>query len=159
MLPTHQPTVSLRPVRAEDLPSLYSFQCDPESARMAMVIPRSRENFDSLWAGILANPSATARAILYDGSLVGSIGTFLSDGHESVGYGIARSHWGRGIATRALALLLAEAKIRPLHARAAVSNAGSHKVLINNGFTMTGTVYEEATERYLACDCACYILT
>jgi RimJ/RimL family protein N-acetyltransferase len=125
---------------------------------MAMVVPRSRTSFDAIWHAALVNPVSTAHVILYDGTLVGAIGTHHTDGVEAVGYSVARPYWGRGIATRALALLLAEVKTRPLHARAAVSNAASHRVLLSNGFKMTGTIYEEATERYLACECACYLL-
>ena len=40
----------LRPVQPGDLPRIYDLQLDPESNRMAVTIPRTREAFDSHWA-------------------------------------------------------------------------------------------------------------
>jgi RimJ/RimL family protein N-acetyltransferase len=56
-----------------------------------------------------------------------------------VTYWIDRPAWGKGIATRALALLLELVTTRPLHARAASDNAGSLRVLQKCGFKAVGT--------------------
>jgi RimJ/RimL family protein N-acetyltransferase len=47
--------------------------------------------------------------------------------------------WGRGIATRALTLLLELVPQRPLYARAASDNVASLKVLRACGFVAIGT--------------------
>lgn len=57
---------------------------------------------------------------------------------EEVSYGLGKTFWGRGIATQALALFLAEVSIRPIHARVAKDNAASLRVLERNGFTISG---------------------
>jgi RimJ/RimL family protein N-acetyltransferase len=152
------PTVSLRRPRAEDLPALYDFQCDPESCQMAMVIPRTREAFYAIWEPILADPASTARVVTLDGELVGAMGCFARDGLTYTGYLIARPYWGRGIAARALALLLTEVPIRPLHARAAASNLASIRVLERNGFIATGRGFSPGNERLLACEEVSFIL-
>ena len=75
-------------------------------------------------------------------------------------YAIVRAWWGRGIATRALQLLLEEVQLRPLHARAAATNLGSVKVLTRCGFVCTGTRSspESADGRYLACEESSFVL-
>jgi len=52
---------------------------------------------------------------------------------------IDRAAWGRGIASRALELLLDLVPARPLYARAASDNAGSLRVLQKSGFKVVGT--------------------
>lgn len=143
-------TVSLRPVLPGDLPTLYAIQADLEGAAMAGVIPRSPEAFQAVWDRSLADPATVARAIIADGVLAGSINRFRAEGADHVGYAIAREHWGRGIATRALGLLLAELPGRPLLARIVSTNAASLRVLERHGFRTVLTEWSTGTERYLA---------
>ena len=49
-----------------------------------------------------------------------------------------RAHWGKGIATTALQILLAETAERPVYARAASDNVGSLRVLEKAGFRPVG---------------------
>ena len=51
-----------------------------------------------------------------------------------VTYWLGRSFWGRGIASAALALFLAELPVRPLFGRAAATNVASLRVLERSGF-------------------------
>ncbi|WP_246158531.1 GNAT family N-acetyltransferase [Catellatospora sichuanensis] len=60
---------------------------------------------------------------------VGSIASFVIEGDTEVTYWIDRSFWGRGIASRALGLLLELNPVRPLFARVVSDNIGSLKVL------------------------------
>lgn len=147
-----KPMVVLRPVLLEDLAAIFEFQRDADAAAMAAVYPRSREVFDAHWARNLNNPNTTARAILVDGVLVGSISCFRTEGRDYVGYWIDRAHWGRGIATRALAILLQEVAIRPLYARAARENVRSVRVLERCGFRLTGYRFAPGDERYVECE-------
>jgi RimJ/RimL family protein N-acetyltransferase len=135
------PAVSLRPVRESDLEALYEHQADPESVRMAATTPRSREDSDAHWRKVLADETGLVRVIDIDGECVGHLVSFLRDGDgpREVGYRIARSHWGRGVATAALAAFLAEETRRPLIAGVAVHNVGSRRVLEKCGFTLTET--------------------
>ena len=54
-------------------------------------------------------------------------------------YWVDRAAWGRGIARRALELLMDLVPVRPLHARAASNNVGSLRVLQKSGFKIIGT--------------------
>lgn len=152
------PALRLRPVTGDDLPALFEFQADPEANRMAGTKPRSREAYFTAWEGILRDPGVSPRVIELDGAIVGSISRFQADGRDCVGYWIARPHWGRGIASRALALFLAEERARPLHATAASTNTVSRRILERCGFRCTGVRWGEETERYEARDVAEYVL-
>lgn len=145
-------TVDLRTVTAADLETLFAFQCDPEGCAMAGVHPRPREAFEAHWARALADPGVVARAIVADGAVAGSIGCFTRDGARWVGYWIGRAYWGRGIATRALGLLLGEVRERPLRAQVAAHNGASLTVLARCGFVEVERRWSEGTERYVACE-------
>ena len=74
------------------------------------------------------------------------------DGEDAIGYWIAKEHWGRGIASRALELLLQEVPRRPLVARVARHNGASLRVLERCGFRVMGCRESPASERYRACE-------
>lgn len=92
------------------------------------------------WARVLANPNALARAIVYEGRIAGNLGAWTEPetGRRLIGYWIGREFWGRGIATAAVAHLLAEEKSRPLTALVAKHNVASLRVLQKNGFMIVG---------------------
>jgi RimJ/RimL family protein N-acetyltransferase len=127
-------------------------QTDPESNRMAMTIPRTREAFDAHWAKTLANPDNSVMAILVREALVGNIYCFPMDGQYHVGYWIDRKYWGMGIASQALRLLLQEITRRPLVATAATSNGASLRVLQKCGFVIEQVRLSPASERYPECE-------
>ena len=151
-------TVRLRPIESGDLPRIFELQLDPESNRMAMVIPRTREAFDAHWAKIMTDPRNTTRAVLVGDELVGSISCFPMDGDEHVGYWIDRAHWGRGIASSALRMLLQEVPHRPLVASVATSNGASVRVLLKCGFVVEKVRLSPATDRFPECEEAVLVL-
>ncbi len=151
--------VSLRDVEERDLPSLFAFQLDPEANRMAVSNPRDAEAFDAHWVKVLADRSNVTKVILENDVVVGSISAFKMDGEDTVGYWVARERWGRGIATRALTLLLEEVAIRPLHARVAKTNVASIRVLQRCGFTITGYQMSPPDDQFPECEEAILILT
>jgi len=147
---SNEDAVELRPVQESDAGALFEQMRDPESVQMAAftaVDPDDRRAFDAHLARVLAAHDATNRAITCDGVLVGSIAAFEIDGQTEVTYWVDRSVWGRGIASRALALLLAEVPIRPVHARAASDNLSSLRVLAKAGFRAVGTDVSFASAR------------
>ena len=156
---TLSPHVQLRDVEPEDLPTLFRYQSDLEANRMAVANARDERAFNEHWAKILGDPTVVAKAILADGCVVGDINCFRLDGQDAVGYWIAREHWGRGIATRALGLLLEEVAARPLHARVARTNVASLRVLEHCGFVVTGYQLTPASDRFPECEEACLVLT
>jgi RimJ/RimL family protein N-acetyltransferase len=136
------PVIELRPVEDADLDALFDQMRDPESVRMAAFTaadPDDRSAFDAHMARVRTAPDITHRAITCDGHLVGSIAAFVVEGETDVTYWIDRAAWGRGIASRALELLLDIVPARPLHARAASDNTGSLRVLEKASFKIIGT--------------------
>jgi RimJ/RimL family protein N-acetyltransferase len=150
--------VRLRPVETGDLPRMFDLQLDPESNRMAVTIPRTREAFEAHWAKTLAGPKNITSAVLFDGTFVGTISCFPMDGEDHVGYWIDRAFWGMGIASRALHLLLGEITNRPLVATAATSNGASVRVLRKCGFVVGEVRLSPATDRYPECEEAVLVL-
>lgn len=131
----------LRPVHPDDLPLLFDHQRDAVASHMAAfgsAAPADRLAFDTRWAHLLADPRITVRSILLESEVVGHVLCFSLFGEWELSYWIARPHWGRGVATAALHLFLAERTQRPLHARAAKDNVGSIRVLKRCGFIVCG---------------------
>lgn len=128
------PDVHLREVEEDDLPILFEDQLDEEANRMAAFEARDRDAFMSHWATILEDPTVIARTIEVDGDVVGNIVSWDAPGVRLVGYWVGREHWGRGIATAALAAFLEQDRSRPIHALVAAHNAGSIRVLERCGF-------------------------
>src|SRR5688500_4236702 len=127
-------TVRLRPIVEADLPALFQIQLDPEANLMAAVIPRSEEAFFAKLKEILQGPNVVPKAIVVNGALVGSISIFEMEGSNHIGYWIAKEWWGKGIASRAVALILDEVSARPIDARVAKHNVASLRVLEKHGF-------------------------
>lgn len=151
--------VRLRAAEAGDLPVLYAYQLDPEANRLAGTKPRSEEAFRAVWERSCGEPGVVARVIECGGVVVGSVACFrMEDGAHAVGYWIGREHWGKGYASRALALLLGEVQRRPLRAEVARHNAASVRVLERCGFRRTGVRMGEETERYVACEVVSFVL-
>jgi RimJ/RimL family protein N-acetyltransferase len=133
--------VTLRAIRDEDLPILFEQQRAPAAIWMAAFTAKDPSDWDAFsahWAKVLADPGVTMRIILADDQVAGSISCHGWFGEPEVSYGLGQSYWGRGIATRALALFLEEVSIRPLHARIVKDNIASQRVLERNGFTICG---------------------
>jgi RimJ/RimL family protein N-acetyltransferase len=134
--------IALRRVEVSDLDAIYEQMRDPESVRMAAFTakdPSDRSAFDAHMAKIMSSSENKLWAIIRDSRLVGTVGSYVSDGATEVTYWIDRTFWGQGIATRALGLLLDEISVRPIRARAASDNAGSLRVLQKAGFHPIGT--------------------
>ncbi|MBX3367951.1 MAG: GNAT family N-acetyltransferase [Phycisphaeraceae bacterium] len=160
----NQMRVMLREARREDVPRFFEHQTDPEGMRMVGSVRTNhldRDEFMARWDGILANDKIIKRSIVLrpvvsgrgageDGAevVVGSINCFerlpdparpctIFPGPE-IGYWLGREHRGKGIASQAVMLFLADVTRRPLYARAASDNVASIRVLQNAGFREIG---------------------
>jgi RimJ/RimL family protein N-acetyltransferase len=134
--------IELREIDDTDLDAVFDWMRDPASVTMAAFTaadPDDRAAFDRHRSRILADPTVTERAIVADGTFVGTIASFVIEGDTEITYWIGREFWGRGYAGQALAAFLQLVTVRPLHARAATDNLGSLKVLTRAGFQVTGT--------------------
>jgi RimJ/RimL family protein N-acetyltransferase len=134
-------SVTLRPAAVEDIELFYQLQQDPEAVWMAAFTSAEltdRSVFEARWRRVLGDPDIDVRTVLADGEAVGQVLTFPGEDGPEVSYWIDRDHWGRGHATEALRLLLADSTRRPVHAHAAQDNTRSVAVLVANGFRITG---------------------
>lgn len=150
--------VRLRSIGQDDLPRMYEFNLDLAANRLAMTIPRGADAFEAFWIRVLADPTIIARAISVADVLAGYISCFKLDGADAVGYWIGQEFWGKGIATRALELLLKEVPVRPLHARVATTNRASLRVLQKCGFVVRSIQVSPADDRFLQCEEALLVL-
>ena len=133
--------VSLRPLEDRDLDTIYQQVTDPESIRMAAFTAADqtdRSAFLDRTARLRADTSVSHRVIDVDGAVAGTIGFFRIDDQPEVTYWVDRARWGKGVASAALRILLAEIAERPLYARAASDNVGSLRVLEKAGFQRFG---------------------
>jgi RimJ/RimL family protein N-acetyltransferase len=124
----------LRPVEDADLDAFYEHQSDRDAAELADVPRRDRPAFDQHWARIRSDPETLIRTIESRDGVAGYVFMFISDGRRVVGYWLGREHWGRGLATQALAEFLPLVEERPLYATVAPANRASVRVLEKNGF-------------------------
>lgn len=137
--PPHQPAgVTLRAAEESDLPIFFEYQLDPAANAMAAFAARDWDDHASHWTSILADETVVAQTILLDGQVVGNIVSFVYQGEREVGYWVDRRHWGKGVATQALAAFLDIETHRPLHAGVAQHNPGSIRVLEKCGFKVVG---------------------
>jgi RimJ/RimL family protein N-acetyltransferase len=152
LIPTE---IALRPTSPADVPMLHAFELDPLANELAGTKPRDWVTFQARWAEILADPEGkvtrvTPRVIVACGVVVGAVNVSPHGEADSIGYWIAREHWGRGIATRAVALMLREFARRPLYATAAGHNHPSIRVLEKNGFEVVSRCFTPESARTVA---------
>ncbi|HEY7004491.1 MAG TPA: GNAT family N-acetyltransferase [Gaiellaceae bacterium] len=133
---------ALREVRDEDLTVLFEQWADPVAMRMAAFTAPDhvdRDAFERRWSRLRADETVINRAIVVDGEVAGTIGSWGDPDEREVTYWIGRSYWGKGIATHALKAFLTVDPSRPLHARVASDNVASRRVLEKCGFRIIAT--------------------
>ena len=106
---------------------------------MAAFPSRDHDAHIAHWRKISADDACITKAIVVGDTVAGNIGSWCQDGHREVGYWIGKEHWGKGIASSALALLLNEVRERPIYAWVVSSNAASIRVLEKAGFVFERT--------------------
>lgn len=161
----NQMRVTLRPVQREDLEILFRQVNEPEGMRMVGSVRDShtdRDAYMARWETIFANAKVIPRAIILSGGdmsgegeggegsevIAGSIACFERVAEPSrpcrilpgpeIGYWLGRAFWGKGIASEAVRLFVAEVPTRPLYARASSDNVASLRVLQKAGFREIG---------------------
>lgn len=137
------PRVIIRDVVESDLPVLFAQQNDPPANAMAAFPAKELEPFMAHWRGMMKDPNGYKKTIAADGKVLGNVLCFRRGGRDLIGYWIGREYWGKGIATRALAMFLEQVTTRPLFALVATHNVGSAKVLTKCGFRLVETLQPE----------------
>jgi RimJ/RimL family protein N-acetyltransferase len=133
--------VRLREVTDEDVAAFREHLGDAAAAQMAAFAPKEPPDpaaHLAHWERNRSSAACVARTVLVDDRVAGNVVSFLHEGRRHVAYWIDRPHWGRGVATRALTLLLHLVTERPLRALVAYDNLGSIRVLEKCGFIRVG---------------------
>ena len=131
----------LRDVAESDIPTFFDHQLDSTANHMAAFTskdPTDGNAYRARWKRLLSDETIRKQAILLRGCVAGHIASFDGDGKREVTYWIGRKHWGKGLATRALAKFLHQETTRPLYARVAKDNTPSLRVLEKCGFAICG---------------------
>ncbi len=133
--------ITLRDVLEDDLPLFFEFQLDAEPNQMAAFSAKNPADyvaFQAHWSKILHDETVTVKSIILGEELIGHIASFEQFGETEVTYWLGRAYWGKGLATQALGLFLAEVTKRPIFARAVKDNVASIRVLEKCGFHIWG---------------------
>ena len=133
--------VTLREVVEADVAIFFEHQLDPVAVQMAAFTtkqPADPERFKAHWARLFGDEQIVKRSVLVDGAVAGLMVSWQQEGRREISYWLGQEYWGRGIATSALRMFLEQELRRPLHARAALDNVGSIRVLEKCGFAIEG---------------------
>ena len=132
-------TVTLREVTQEDLSTFFEHQLDAEATRMAAFPSRDHQAFMAHWAKIMnkeTNETGILSTILADDTVAGNIVYWEAAGEPNIGYWLGKTHWGKGIASAAVAQFLTKIQTRPVYAHVAKHNFASIRVLQKCGFEL-----------------------
>jgi len=142
------PGMRLRRLRQGDAPLVLAATTDAEGARYLPWKPLADLAAAEAFIGRIERAGALGRghafALVPNGerSAGGWIGFDRRGGTLAVGYVLARSHWGRGLASLALRTVvdwaLGQAEIWRIEARCHPDNAGSIRVLEKTGLQLEG---------------------
>jgi [ribosomal protein S5]-alanine N-acetyltransferase len=151
----------LRPFTLEDAPSVQHFLGNEDLAKQTTSLPYPfvegaaedwlRSTFEELENGTGYTLAVDRRE---DGALLGAVGLMLDIEHPTraeLGYWVARTYWGNGIATEAVRRLVhygrQELGIEETWARVFSENISSRRVLEKAGFLSTRTCDEDCPNR------------
>ena len=133
--------LQLRDMTDEDLPLFFEHQLDSQAGYMAAFTakdPADREAFMAHWAKVRADENIIIRTILVGEQVAGHVLCHGWFGDPEVSYWLGRDFWGKGVASLALKMFLAQVMVRPLYARVVKDNLASLRVLQKCGFVITG---------------------
>src|SRR5471030_2237949 len=82
------------------------------------------------------NETGILNTILADDTVAGNVVYWESAGEPNIGYWLGKTHWGKGIASAALAPFLTKIEARPVYAHVAKHNFASIRVLQKCGFRL-----------------------
>lgn len=151
----HAPAVTLRRLRLADAPAIFErYARDPDVTRYISWPPHrtvaDTEDFLTRVGRAAAKGRGHAYAILPLGEseLCGSIGFDVRGSSITMGYVLARSHWGRGLASASLRALTGWALAQPglwrVEALCHPDNGASARVMEKIGFVREGLLRREA---------------
>ncbi len=142
------PTVTIRPLEAGDADAVQRYASDELVARTTTIPSPYPEDGGIQFVQACITARAEGRsysfAILAGGDLVGVVGINAVDRNKGVAqcdYGIASTHWNRGITaaavSKALQFAFDDLGLETVYSACLERNPGSGRVLEKNGFTET----------------------
>lgn len=145
--------VKLRPFTQEDLDAMVYHANNPKVAANltdAFPSPYTRESGLLFLERVMKQDPAEVLAIEVDGEVVGNIGIHPQQDvnrlNAELGYFIGEEHWGKGIATEAIKLMVRYAfdhfDLQRIFARPFGTNIASQKVLQKAGFILEARIPE-----------------
>ena len=84
----------------------------------------------------LSLPFLGMTVVLADGTVAGNVVYWEAAGEPNIAYWLGKAHWGKGIASAALAQFLTKIEARPVYAHVAKHNFASIRVLQKCGFQL-----------------------
>jgi [ribosomal protein S5]-alanine N-acetyltransferase len=147
----------LRPFRLQDVDDVLVYATDPEWGRYLPVPqPYTQADAEKFIAGqvLLDHEVHPAWAIDHTGAIIGGINLRFRYDHQigEMGYSVARSYWGRGLATEAAravmeAAFTTYASLNRIRAMADARNLGSLSVLEKLGMVREGVLRQNSLVR------------
>lgn len=143
--------LKLRPVTVDDVEAVLEYAGDPDWQRYVPTTPSlfTRRNAEKYVAfAVLCDPSTRpVWAITLDGQMVGDI-SLISEKNwrvATLGYGLLKRHWGRGLTSEAARAVVDQAfatygQLRRIAAHTVPANDRSTGLLRKLGFTYEGTL-------------------
>ena len=134
----------LRKFRITDAERVATLVKDDAISRWTSKIPFPCTTQDIIdWIeGLERKLNRNPYAVIVDNEIIACVSLWPAGDNEiEVGYCVGKDYWGKGVASRALAMQLALPEIpqnKPLVAKVLTGNMASERVLVNNGFTFTG---------------------
>jgi [ribosomal protein S5]-alanine N-acetyltransferase len=137
----------LRRAKDTDLPAIFAIMSDPRAMKYWSTSPHQTPEQTRVWlASMIDSPDDLSEdfVIVYNQQVIGKLGFYrLPD----VGYILHPDHWGKGIASEAMAAVLHHVftarNVEVVRADVDPNNEASLKLLRRFGFQQTGT--EERT--------------
>lgn len=145
--------VILREKQETDIPDFFRYYCDPEVCKFILCeIPQSLEESGRelrYWRSVFYQNDGIYFAIAdkKTNQMIGSIGLTSHNTYQSrieLSYDLAKEYWRRGIATRAIEVVVKYAfetlGVNRIEASVSCANEPSKNLLLKCGFTLEGTL-------------------
>lgn len=155
--------IVLRPSRCDDVEDVFAYASDEEWARYMASVPEHYSHSDAVdfvsLQMLLDRVVHPSWAIVSEGRVIGGINIRFSAEHRlgEMGWSIARSAWGRGLATEAAQAVLDGAfqtysQLHRIRAMADARNAASQRVMEKIGMIKEGTLRQNRVARGVLID-------
>ncbi|NEZ44276.1 GNAT family N-acetyltransferase [Paenibacillus alvei] len=159
----HTERLHLRKMKISDSSSLFKIWSDPDVIKFMNICCFTNENQAKEMINLIDDLSRDRKAMRFSiinkeyNVIIGSCGYNTLDfenGKAEIGYDIAKSFWGKGYATEAIASLLdygfSSLKLNRIEAKVDPRNVSSMKLLQKFNFTFEGTLrqYERVDGKF-----------